>query len=203
MAIVIGLTGGIATGKSTITQMFQKQGIPVIDSDLIAKQIVEVKEPAYYKIIEAFGEDVLLCTGPINRKKLATIVFNDDEKRQKLNSIVHPSVRRVIETEVKKYKILGNNIIVLDVPLLFESRFNKLCDVTIVVYTDPETQLSRLMMRDNLAQEDAKKRIDAQLDIKEKIRLADFTIDNSLSILETRKQFDALMKKLMKTNGHN
>ncbi|QVK17193.1 dephospho-CoA kinase [Mycoplasmatota bacterium] len=198
MAIIIGLTGGIATGKSTISGMFIKQGIPVIDSDLIAKQVVEVNEPAYKKIVESFGEDILLCTGHLNRKKIATVVFNDDKKRKKINSIIHPEVKKVILSEMKKYDALGNPFIVLDVPLLFESGFDDLCDFTVVVFTDKKTQYSRLMMRDNLTEEEAGKRIDAQWDIKEKLRLADFKIDNSLSILETRKQFDMLMKKLMK-----
>lgn len=198
MAIIIGLTGGIATGKSTISGMFVKQGIPVIDSDLIAKQVVEVNKPAYLKIVESFGDDILLCTGHLNRKKIATVVFNDDEKREKINSIIHPEVKKVIVNEMKKFDALGNPFIVLDVPLLFESGFDELCDFTVVVFTDVKTQYSRLMMRDNLSKEEAEKRIEAQWNIKEKLRLADFKIDNSLSILETRKQFDMLMKKLMK-----
>lgn len=196
MAIIVGLTGGIATGKSTLSQMFKKSGIPVIDSDNIARTVLEINKPAYLKVIEEFGKDITICTGHINRKKLAKLVFNDLEKLEKLNSIVHPEVKKIVLNEINKYNVLGYEIIVLDVPLLFESNFDELCNFTVVVFTDEKTQLSRLMKRDNLELEDALKRIKSQKNMGEKIRLADFIIDNSLSILETRKQYDSLLKKI-------
>ncbi len=196
MAIIIGLTGGIATGKSTLSQMFKQSGIPVIDSDDIAKDVLVINQPAYIKVIEEFGEDILLCTGHINRKKLAKIVFDDMDKLEKLNSIVHPEVKKIVIEEINKYNVLGHDIVVLDVPLLFESNFDKLCNLTVVVFTDEKTQIDRLMKRDNLELEDALKRIKAQKNIGEKIRLADFIIDNSLSILETRKQYNSLLRKI-------
>lgn len=201
MAIVIGLTGGIATGKSTVSEMFKQQSIPVIDADHIAKDVCEINEPAYNKIVENFGDDFLLCTGHINRKKLASLVFNDDRKLKKINSIVHPEVKKVIRNEIKKFRVMGEKYIVIDVPLLFESNFNKLCDFTIVVFANEDIQIERLVKRDNLTLEEAKKRISAQMDIRNKINLADFKIDNSLSILETRKQFNRFMKKLAEFQG--
>ncbi len=198
MSLIIGLTGGIATGKSTVSEMFHKKGIPVIDSDRIARKVVEINQPAYKKIVEEFGQEMILCTGHLNRKKLGKAIFNDEEKREKLNNIVHPEVQKVVEKEIRKYETLGEPIVVLDVPLLFESHFNELCDITVVVFTDRKTQYQRLMIRDNVSNEQAEKRIEAQWDMKKKLRLADFKIDNSLSILETKKQFDMLMKKIKK-----
>ncbi|MDF2699884.1 MAG: dephospho-CoA kinase [Haloplasmataceae bacterium] len=200
MAIIIGLTGGIATGKSTVSQMFKQNKIPVIDADIIAREVCEMNEPAYLKIVETFGKDVLMCTGHLNRKKLGSIVFNNREKLQKLNEIIHPEVKKVIQKEINKFILMGTEYIVLDVPLLFESNFDKLCDITLVVFTNENTQIERLMNRDNFTnKEEAIKRIKAQMDIHEKLVLSDYKIDNSMSILETRKQFDSFMKKL-KTN---
>lgn len=196
MSVIIGLTGGIATGKSTVSQMFKQHGIPVIDADVIAKEVCEKDMPAYQKIVEAFGEDVLLCTGHLNRRKLANIVFNDEKKLKKLNQIIHPQVKKVIRQEIRKHSLLGAEIIVLDVPLLFEAGIDKLCTVTVVVFTDYNTQVERIISRDHLTFEEAKKRIEAQMSIGTKLNLADYKIDNSLSILETRKQFDTLMKKI-------
>lgn len=200
MAIIIGLTGGIATGKSTVSAMFKKIGIPVIDADVIGKKVVEIDKPAYHKIIETFGEDITLCTGHINRKKLASLVFGDSEKRKQLNDIIHPEVKALIKKEIKKFIVLGEEYIVIDVALLFESRysFDEICDLTVVVFTDEDTQMNRLIKRDKISEEKARMRIDAQLDIREKLQLADYKIDNSLSILETRKQFDAFMNKINK-----
>lgn len=196
MSLVIGLTGGIATGKSTISDMFKNHNIPVIDSDIIARNVVDINKPAYEKIVKEFGPEILLCTGHINRKKLGEIIFNDDSKRELLNSIVHPEVRKEVVEEINKYITLGNKIIVIDVPLLYESKFDDLCDFVVVVFTDKKTQYERLMKRDNVSKEEAKKRIDAQMSMHEKLQLADFKIDNSLSILETRKQFEMLLRKL-------
>lgn len=194
--IIIGLTGGIATGKSTVSKMFQSQNIPIIDADMIAKQVVEIGKPAYEMIVEAFTEDVLMSTGHINRKKLANIVFNDDKNLKKLNSIVHPYVKRVFREEIKKYRALKEPYVVLDVPLLYESSFDKLCDMILVVFTDQDTQIKRLTKRDHITECDAIKRINAQMSLRDKVTMADFKIDNSLSILETRKQFDMFMKRL-------
>jgi len=196
MSLVVGLTGGIATGKSTISEMFKSKEIPVIDSDMIAREVVDINKPAYLKLIKEFSSEILLCTGHINRKKLSKIIFADEKKREKLNLIVHPEVRKKVIDEIRKYHTLGNNLLVLDVPLLYESKFDDLCDFVVVVFTDEATQCERLMKRDNLSKEEAKKRIEAQMSLRDKIKIADFKIDNSLSILETHKQFEMLLKKL-------
>ena len=196
MSMIVGLTGGIATGKSTISEMFRNENIPVIDADTIAREVVNKNEPAYLKIIQEFGPQILLVTGDINRKKLAQIIFNDEKKRDKLNTIVHPEVKKRIVNEIKLHETMGSQLVVLDVPLLYESNFQEMCDFVVVVFTDESTQLQRLMKRDNLSLEEAKKRIASQMSLRDKIELADFKIDNSLSILETKTQFTMLMKKL-------
>jgi dephospho-CoA kinase len=196
MAIIIGLTGGIATGKSTVSQMFRDQKVPVIDADQIAREVCEMDQPAYHKIIETFGEEVKMCTGHLNRKKLGLMVFSDEKKLMKLNRIVHPEVKKVIKNEIRKLKLMGHPFIVMDVPLLFESKFDQLCDVTLVVFTDEQTQVTRLMNRDLIDETEAYKRIHAQMNLRDKMGKAMFKIDNSLSILETRKQFDTFMKRL-------
>jgi dephospho-CoA kinase len=200
MTLIIGLTGGIATGKSTVSDMFKSHSIPVVDADQIAREVVEIGKPAYQKIVETFGDEVILCTGHLNRRKLAQIVFSDEDKIKKLNQIVHPEVKNVIKEEIRKYRTFKEPYVVIDVPLLFESQFDKLCDMILVVFTNEETQIERLMNRDHIDREDALKRIQAQMNIKDKLFLADFKIDNSLSILETRKQFDMFLKKIEKRN---
>lgn len=196
MTLIIGLTGGIATGKSTVSQMFQSRNIPVIDADKIAHQVMEIGKPAYQKILETFGEEAVCSTGHLNRKKIAQIVFNNEERLDKLNGIVHPEVWKATEQEIARYRMMQEPYVVIDVPLLFESHFDELCDLCVVVFTDEQTQLERLMSRDHSSLEDAQKRINAQMPLKEKLIRADFKIDNSLSILETRKQFDMFLKKL-------
>ncbi|ERJ11500.1 dephospho-CoA kinase [Haloplasma contractile] len=201
MSIVIGLTGGIATGKSTVAKMFDEEDIPVIDTDKIARDVVDKGKPAYEKIVHHFSDDILLCTGHINRKKLGKIVFKDREERETLNDIVHPEVRRVVEKQIRRNTLLDEDIIVVDVPLLFESGFDELVDYTLVVFTDTTTQLERLMSRDSIKKEDAEKRINSQMSIKEKIVMADYKIDNSMSILETKRQFKQIHNKLKKLCG--
>ena len=195
MSLIIGLTGGIATGKTTISNLFIKHNIPVIDSDILARKVVEKNQPAYNKIIQEFGSDILLSSGDLNRKLLGEIIFNDDHKRKILNNIVHPEVRKATIEAIDIYQKLGYKVIVLDVPLLFESHFDELCDYTVVVYANESVQLDRLIKRDNLTMEEAMKRINTQMSLTEKVKLAHFTIDNSNSLIETKAQFTKLMQK--------
>ena len=196
MSKVIGLTGGIATGKSTVSNMFKARGIPVLDADQIAHDLLERGTKVFQQIVDEFGEDVVSSTGCICRKTLGRIVFDDASKRERLNNIVHPEVKRIMCQQIDAFKSSFEPVIVLDVPLLFESGFHTLCDYTVVVYTDEETQLKRLMKRNNLTQEEAMKRINAQMPLKDKVQLADWVIDNSSHLLETEKQVVALIDKL-------
>ncbi|SDJ65351.1 dephospho-CoA kinase [Salimicrobium halophilum] len=193
MTVVIGLTGSIATGKSTVSDMFREWEIPVIDADKLSREVVEPGEDAYNQIVDVFGSDVLLHTEEIDRKKLGKIIFSDEEKREQLNSIVHPQVRKRMIEKREAYREQGASAVVLDIPLLFESGLTGYVDKTMVVYVDESVQLQRLVERDESSEADALERIRSQIPISEKAKLADAVINNNGSIEETRKQ---LMEQL-------
>ncbi|MEM5015922.1 dephospho-CoA kinase [Metabacillus indicus] len=195
MTLSIGLTGGIASGKSTVSNMFKEANIPVIDADIIARQVVEQGAPAYRLIAEAFGSGILQEDGSIDREKLGSIIFQNANEREKLNSIVHPAVRKEMLRQKEEAEASGEAAVVLDIPLLFESKLTHLADVTLVVYVNPDVQLSRLMKRNGLSEEDAKWRIASQLPLNEKKDQADEVIDNNGTIEETKKQFHTLLEK--------
>lgn len=193
MTLVIGLTGGIASGKSTVSHMIKEQGIRVVDADVIAKDVVSKGKPALHQIVQTFGEDVLLSNGELNRQELGTIIFSDEEKRKQLNAIVHPEVRK----EMLKQRYEGihqqETFVVLDIPLLFESQLESLVDRIIVVYTTPKLQLSRLMSRNNLTEEEALNRIHAQRPLDEKCQKADYVIENTKDLAFVRKQLQNIL----------
>lgn len=188
MALTIGLTGGIASGKSTVSQMFKEAGIVVIDADVIARKVVEVGEEAYEQIVQSFGKDILLPDETIDRQKLGSVVFFNEEKRLLLNSIVHPAVRKQMLKEKEEHLNNGEETVILDIPLLFESKLTALVDRTLLVYVDYETQLARLMNRNNLSNGEAEARIQSQMPLKDKIQLADAVIDNNGTIEATKDQ---------------
>jgi dephospho-CoA kinase len=188
MSLVIGLTGGIASGKSTVSNFLKEMDITVVDADLEARLAVMKGESAYFKIIAEFGEDILLANGEIDRQKLGSIIFHQVEKRQRLNDIVHPEVRQRMSDQVEKAKRKNEEVIVLDIPLLFESKLTYMVDKTVLVFVDNETQLKRLIARNNLSVEDAEARIHSQMPLSDKIRLADAVINNNGSIADTKKQ---------------
>ncbi|WP_077065078.1 dephospho-CoA kinase [Gracilibacillus massiliensis] len=194
--MIIGLTGNIATGKSTISNMIQeKYSIPVIDADKVAREVVEPGEKALQTIAETFGEGILLEDGTLNRKHLGEIIFQDKTKREKLNAIVHPAVRVRMEQKKKMFLQQGHNFIVLDIPLLFENDLTYLVDKTIVVYTTEDIQLKRLMERNQFTEKEAQNRMNAQMDIDNKRAKADAVIDNSGTIESSAEQLDTLLKK--------
>ncbi|WP_242219729.1 dephospho-CoA kinase [Bacillus cereus group sp. BfR-BA-01380] len=195
MTVVIGLTGGIASGKSTVSKMFQGFHIPVIDADIIAREVVEPGKEAYNEIVKAFGKEVLEENGELNRPKLGGIVFHNEEKRLLLNGIVHPAVRKEMNAQKDQY-IRGNaQAVVLDIPLLFESKLTSLVDRILLVYVDNETQITRLMERNNFTEEEAKARIASQMPLQEKIALADKVMNNNGTIEETKAQLSSLLKE--------
>jgi dephospho-CoA kinase len=194
MASIIGLTGGIASGKSTVSKMLNEKGYTIIDADLAARMVVEVDQPAYLAIVEEFGEHILHDhDSTINREKLGQIIFNSEEKRKKLNGIVHPAVRSMMLAHKDEAILAGKNTVFMDIPLLFESNLTWMVDRTVVVYVNEETQLSRLMERNNFNHEDASSRIASQFPLKDKASLADAIIDNNGSLHETKQQLDALL----------
>jgi dephospho-CoA kinase len=195
MALVIGLTGGIASGKSTVSNMLKEMKIPVVDADVEARLAVMKGEPAYSKIIATFGRDILLEDEEIDRQKLGSIIFHQVEKRMLLNEIVHPEVRKRMIGQVEKAKESGEEVVVLDIPLLFESKLTYMVEKTILVYVDYDIQFQRLMERNNLRVEDAKARIQSQMPLNEKIKLADAVIDNNGTIEQTKTQLINVLTK--------
>ncbi|MFJ8529893.1 dephospho-CoA kinase [Bacillus sp. NPDC094106] len=195
MTVVIGLTGGIASGKSTVSQMFRELSIPVIDADIIAREVVEQGKPAYNKIAEVFGEEILQADGELDRPKLGSIVFHNEEKRLQLNGIVHPAVRKEMNDQKDMYIKEGMQAVVLDIPLLFESKLTNLVDQILVVAVAPSTQLERLMKRNGFSEEEAKARIDSQMPLIEKVTLADKIIHNDGTITETKAQLQRILKE--------
>lgn len=195
MTLVIGLTGGIASGKSTVSQMIKEKGIRVVDADIIAKEAVSKGAPALHQIVQTFGEEVLLPNGELNRQQLGAIIFSDEEKRKKLNAIVHPEVRKEMLEQRDEGVSNNETFVVLDIPLLFESKLEGLVDRIIVVYTTPDLQLSRLMNRNDLSEEEALKRIHSQQPLEEKCQKADRVIENTKDLAFMRKQLENILNE--------
>lgn len=187
--MIIGLTGSIATGKSTVAKMFKDLGIPVIDADKIAREVVEPGEEAYEQIIQQFGTNILFSDGTLDRKKLGSIVFQNEEKRETLNQIVHPAIQKKMDAYKNNYLQQGFKTIVLDIPLLFEGKRDRNeFDKILLVAVSEDIQLARLLERDKMGEEDARNRINSQMPIKEKIPLADAVIYNNGTLNETKEQ---------------
>jgi len=178
--MIIGLTGGIASGKSTVSSYLSELGAAVIDSDKIAHNVL--KDPiAYNRIISEFGSNILDDNAMINRSNLGKIIFNNPDKRKELEKITHPLIISKIHKKIEDFQ-KKNRIVILDAPLLFEANLDKIVDKTWVVYVDNKTQIKRLMNRNNLNYKEAKKRIDSQLSLEKKRIMADVVINNTGSI---------------------
>lgn len=195
----VGLTGGISTGKSFVLSVLAELGCAVIDADKLAHQAIEPGQSAYFEVIEKFGEAILLPDRRIDRQKLGSIVFGNEEARLKLNAIVHP---RVFEAQQKWFQELErrhpDTIAVVDAALMIETGSYKRFDCLVVVHCAPESQLERLMIRNNLSREAALKRIESQMPSKDKLMFADYVIDTSGSMEGTRDQVGRLYRELKK-----
>lgn len=192
---VIGLTGGIASGKTTVSNFLKSKGYEVIDADLISREIYNVNQEAYNKIIEEFGDAILNRDRTIDRKKLGSIVFNDKSKLNKLNEITHPIIINKILKRIEEIKLKGEKICFVDAALLIEANLIIYVDEVWLVVVDKEIQIDRLMKRDNLTFEEAKKRVESQMAVEEKIKYADYVINNSKSIDYTLDQVKELLDK--------
>lgn len=197
MGKTIGLTGSVATGKSTVSKMVQKAGIPLVDADIAARKVVEPGTEGLAAIVAYFGKEILLADGSLNRPKLADIIFKNEEKRQKLNEITHPRVKDYMLAERKRFLAAGEKVVFFDIPLLFESHLESLVDQIVVVWVTPETELKRLMERNNLTKEAALARINSQMGIDEKAKKADFVINNNESLEKTEKQVSAFIDRFV------
>lgn len=187
----IGLTGGIACGKSTVSSMLVRRGALLVDADQIAREVVEPGTPVLASVIERFGADLLLPDGSLHRKKLGERIFGDQEARKALEGLLHPPIRATMRARMEAYAASDpDKLVVVDVPLLYESKLQGMFEQVMVVYIPRELQLQRLMGRDKLTQEQAEKRLASQMPIEEKRALADYIIDNSGSLEDTERQID-------------
>ncbi|HBI56936.1 MAG TPA: dephospho-CoA kinase [Firmicutes bacterium] len=186
--MVIGLTGGIACGKSTVARTLKSKDAIIIDADRESKQLMKAGSPIWTKLIAEFGREILNPDNTINRRRLGNMVFGDGYKLKKLNSIVHPGVIEQIAGKIRRYKEEGRwPAIVLDAPLLYEVGAEKLVDFTWVVAVDRQTQINRLLARDKITPEQASQRIEAQMPLEEKVARADAVINNTGSRRATRE----------------
>jgi len=188
---LIGLTGGIASGKSTVDRMLAARGAAVVDADLLAREVVEPGQPALAEIAAEFGAGVLLPGGGLDRAALGAVVFADAERRERLNAITHPRVRALMGERVAAALAGGAPLVVVDVPLLFEGGLQAQFEGVLLVWVPAELQLHRLVERDGMAEAEARARLAAQMPIDEKRALATWVIDNSGSVEDTERQVAA------------
>ncbi len=190
----IGLTGGVASGKSTVADLFRALGAPLIDTDVLAREVVEPGEAGLDAVCKAFGPDVLTEDGRLDRRKLRSIVFADDEKRRRLEAILHPLIRERVIAELGR---LDAPYVIIAVPLLIETDFAKLVDRILVVDVPVDVQLDRLMARDGSTRAEAQAIIDAQVDRETRLAHADDVIDNSGDLASTRAQVETLHRRYL------
>ncbi|MFB9330122.1 dephospho-CoA kinase [Paenibacillus aurantiacus] len=189
--MILGLTGGIACGKSTVSAMLVRRGAQLVDADKVAREVVLPGEPALDEIISLFGQGVIAEDGTLNRRELGSIVFADADKLKQLERILHPAIRGRMREQVEAYEAADpHGLVVADIPLLYETGQADSYERIMVVYIPRLLQIQRLMTRNSLPQEEAVRRIDLQMDIEEKRQRADFVIDNSGDLDATERQID-------------
>lgn len=193
MTLVLGLTGGIATGKSTADHFFRQKNIPVIDADEIAHSLLEVDEPGYLAIKKHFGDAYFRDDRSLDRAKLGQLVFNDHHKLEELDAITHPLVFKEIKRQIKVEKQKKTPLIVLDIPLLFESNAQKYCDRILVITSSEKVELKRLKKRNNLTTDEALARIHSQMPLKEKEAQASYVVDNTGTINELEEKLNQVL----------
>ncbi|MBW1779805.1 MAG: dephospho-CoA kinase [Deltaproteobacteria bacterium] len=195
--MILGVTGGIASGKTTVANMLAELGAPIIDFDLLARKVVRPGTPAFREIVDYFGDQVIGGDGTLDRKRLSGIVFSDAAKRKILEGITHP---RIVAAFVREARQLAESdphgIVQAVIPLLFEGNLHHLVHKILVVYVSPETQIKRLTKRDTITREEANRILDSQMPIDQKVAQADFVIRNEGSIEETRHAANALWQSL-------
>ncbi|WP_203246677.1 dephospho-CoA kinase [Sporosarcina beigongshangi] len=191
--MIIGLTGSIASGKSTVSAMLRKRGYPIVDADEIARLVVEPGSPVLLEISRQFGKDIVNEDGSLNREKLGVRIFGHDKEREKLNSIIHPAIRREMLRQKEEWLSNGANTVIMDIPLLFESKLQSFVDKIIVVAVSPEIQKERLIARNVLSQEEADARIRSQLSMEIKKQGANAVLSNDGTLEETELQLEQVL----------
>ncbi|MCJ0570697.1 dephospho-CoA kinase [Enterococcus cecorum] len=189
MAFVLGITGGIATGKSSVVQHFIDLGFPVVDADIIARHLLDQNEQAYNEVVKVFGSEILQENGEIDRQALGALVFNHPDKLKQLDELMAPFLQESILAAIKQAS-QNQKLVIVDVPLMYEKGYDEWMDQVAVVYCTPNQQLKRLMQRNQLTEKEAKQRIDSQLPIEMKKLLAEVVFDNSNDLTQTIQQVD-------------
>jgi dephospho-CoA kinase len=194
----VGLTGGIASGKSTVSEAFARLGAKVLDADEVAREVVLPGKPAWTKLRHTFGSEFFHPDGRLNRNKLRRLVFANPEERSKLNAIVHPEVMKEINSRFEQLTSSAEHAVVLvDIPLLIEVGVAHRFDKVVVVYANESVQVMRLMQRDGLSREEARQALSVQIDLRGKAKKADFVIDNSGTPGETQAQVEKVWQELL------
>jgi dephospho-CoA kinase len=196
---LIGLTGGIASGKSTVAAILRRLGAAVINADELSREVVQPDGEGWGAIVDVFGAEVLQPDRAIDRQKLRKIIFNDPEARKKLEAIIHPRVRALAEERIRELGAAGYEIVVYEVPLLFEGNLHHWLRPVILVASDVATQKKRLQQRDHLAESEAAKHIAAQMSLEDKRRLADYVIENDGSLENLELRVRALLEEIKAT----
>lgn len=191
--MIIGLTGSIATGKSTVSRMLKEKGYKIVDADEISRQVVEPGSAVLEEIADVFGSELILSNGELNRDKLGALIFNNPHEREKLNKIIHPAIRQEMIRQKEFWLEKGSQTVIMDIPLLFESKLQSYVEKIIVVSASPSIQRERLMARNNLTTEEADARINSQLPVSEKEKGADAVINNDGTLEETERQLDVIL----------
>lgn len=189
MAFVLGITGGIATGKSSVVQHFIDLGFPVVDADIIARHLLDQNEQAYNEVVKVFGSEILQENGEIDRQALGALVFNHPDKLKQLDELMAPFLQESILAAIKQAS-QNQKLVIVDVPLMYEKGYDEWMDQVAVVYCTPNQQLKRLMQRNQLTEKEAKQRMDSQLPIEMKKLLAEVVFDNSNDLTQTIQQVD-------------
>lgn len=193
--MIIGLTGSIASGKSTVSAMLAEMGYPIVDGDKVARLVVEPGSETLQKIEGLFGKEVILPDGNMDRKKVGELIFNDPASRKKLNDVIHPAIRMEMLRQRSEFLEQGHKTVIMDIPLLFESRLQHLVDKVLVVSVTEENQLKRLMERNGLSEKEARTRIASQLPMSVKEEGADAVIYNNGSLDETKWQLNRILEQ--------
>ncbi len=193
---LVGLTGGIACGKSTVAALFEQTGAKIVDADVLAREVVAPGSDGLEAIVAAFGTSVLLEDGSLNREAMGALVFGDDQNRKRLNQITHPRIAQATMSAISQYRAAGETRVVYDAALIVENGMADAFRPLVVVSADANVQLARLMARNGLSEEEAQERISSQLPLSEKEAAADFVIDNSGSLEALGVRFQEVLRAL-------
>jgi dephospho-CoA kinase len=197
--ILVGLTGGLACGKSTVCQLFREKGIVIIDADQISKQLLTNNQALLRKIVEIFGVEILSYNGVLNRQKLGQIVFNDKEKLHQLEALLHPKIKQHIQQKIQE-EMNKNHYLIVDVPLLIEQNYQPLFDQILVIDCLPEQQISRVQHRDKRSLQQIKAMLNLQVTRQQRLAIADKVLDNTGSLDKLREQVNQYHHQLCAVN---